>query len=73
MIIGAFAGTVYGLTRVTYDIDMIVGLNDEHVQALADAVSDYPVFMPIRKMIRNSIRDRDLCSISLILLDVRKS
>lgn len=34
MIIGAFAGTVYGVTRVTYDIDMVVDLNDAHIEAL---------------------------------------
>lgn len=55
MIIGAFAGTVYGLTRVTYDIDMIVDLNDEHVQALADAYP-LPRFYADPEMIRNSIR-----------------
>ncbi len=40
MIIGAFAGTVYGVTRVTYDIDMIVDLLEEHIDALAAA---YPL------------------------------
>ena len=40
MIIGAFAGTVYGITRVTYDIDMIVDLCEEYVEALAAA---YPL------------------------------
>lgn len=37
MIIGAFAGTVYGITRVTYDIDIVVDLNDARIDALADA------------------------------------
>ena len=37
MIIGAFAGTVYGITRVTYDIDIVVDLDDAHIDALADA------------------------------------
>lgn len=36
MIIGAFAGTVYGVTRVTYDIDIVVNLNDAHIGALAE-------------------------------------
>ena len=35
MIIGAFAATLYGSTRVTYDIDIVVDLNDRHIQALA--------------------------------------
>lgn len=55
MIIGAFAGTVYGLTRVTYDIDMIVNLVEEHVQALADAYP-LPRYYADPEMIRNSIR-----------------
>jgi hypothetical protein len=37
MIIGAFAGTVYGITRVTYDIDIVVDLNDARIDALAEA------------------------------------
>jgi len=35
MIIGAFAGAVYGVTRTTYDIDIVVDLNEEHIEALA--------------------------------------
>ena len=37
MIIGAFAATVYGITRVTYDIDIVVDLDEEHIEALAAA------------------------------------
>ncbi len=37
MIIGAFAATQYGTTRVTYDIDIVVRLDEEHIQALAAA------------------------------------
>lgn len=37
MIIGAFAATIYGITRVTYDIDIVVNLDDTHIQALVDA------------------------------------
>lgn len=33
--IGAFAATLYGSTRVTYDIDIVVDLNESHIQALA--------------------------------------
>jgi hypothetical protein len=40
MIIGAFAGTFYGINRVTYDIDIVVDLSEEHVQALSDS---YPL------------------------------
>ena len=35
MVIGAFAGAVYGVTRVTYDIDIVVDLSDAQVEALA--------------------------------------
>lgn len=28
-VIGAFAGTVYGITRTTYDIDILVDLTEE--------------------------------------------
>lgn len=40
MIIGAFAATVYGITRTTYDIDIVVDLTEAHIQALAAA---YPL------------------------------
>jgi hypothetical protein len=39
MIIGAFAATVYGITRTTYDIDIVVELSEEHIAAL---VAAYP-------------------------------
>jgi len=34
-IIGAFAATVYGITRTTFDIDIVVDLSEEHILALA--------------------------------------
>lgn len=37
MIIGAFAATLYGSTRVTYDIDIVVDLAETHIQALVTA------------------------------------
>lgn len=39
MIIGAFAATVYGITRTTYDIDIVVDLSEAHIQRL---VAAYP-------------------------------
>lgn len=39
MVIGAFAGAVYGITRITYDIDVVVDLDEEHIEAL---VAVYP-------------------------------
>lgn len=40
VIIGGFAATIYGITRTTYDIEIIVDLKEEHIQALSDA---YPL------------------------------
>ncbi len=37
MIIGAFAAAVYGATRTTYDIDIIVELDETHIAALGTA------------------------------------
>jgi hypothetical protein len=39
MIIGAFAAAVYGATRITYDIDIVVELDETHITAL---VAAYP-------------------------------
>jgi hypothetical protein len=40
VIVGGFAAAIYGITRATYDIDIIIDLNQEHIQALVDA---YPL------------------------------
>jgi hypothetical protein len=37
MVIGAFAATLYGITRTTYDIDIVVDLREQHIEALANA------------------------------------
>jgi hypothetical protein len=55
MIIGAFAGTVYGITRVTYDIDMIVDLREAHIEALCAAYPS-PRYYADPAMMRSSIR-----------------
>jgi hypothetical protein len=54
MIIGAFAGTVYGITRVTYDIDIVVDLSERHITALSNAYP-LPRYYADPEMIRNSI------------------
>lgn len=54
MIIGAFAGTVYGITRVTYDIDIVVDLSETHINALSKAYP-LPRYYADPEMIRNSI------------------
>ena len=55
MIIGAFAGTVYGITRVTYDIDIVVELSERHIQALAAAYPP-PRYYADPMQMRDSIR-----------------
>jgi len=55
MIIGAFAATVYGITRVTYDIDIVVDLNEEHIEALA-AAYPLPRYYADPMQMRDSIR-----------------
>jgi hypothetical protein len=54
MIIGAFAGTIYGITRVTYDIDIVVDLADEHIEALSRAYP-LPRYYADPEMIRSSV------------------
>lgn len=55
VIIGAFAGTVYGVNRTTYDIDIVVDLSEEHVQRL---VERYPAprYYADPEQMRNSLR-----------------
>jgi len=53
MIIGAYAGTIYGVTRITYDI--VVDLNDAHIEALAAAYPS-PRYYADPEMMRNSIQ-----------------
>ena len=55
VIIGAYAAAVFGTTRVTYDIDIIVDLNEHHVEAIAER---YPVprYYADPDQMRDSIR-----------------
>jgi hypothetical protein len=55
MIIGAFAATVYGITRVTYDIDIVVDLEEKHIEALA-AAYPLPRYCADPVQMRNSIQ-----------------
>ncbi len=54
MIVGAFGAQVFGLTRVTFDIDMLVALKREHIDALV-ARFPPPRYYADAEMIRNSI------------------
>lgn len=55
VIIGAFAATVYGITRATFDIDFIVNLSERHIQALA-AHYPPPRYYADPDQMRDSIR-----------------
>lgn len=55
VIIGAFAGTFYGVTRVTLDVDIVVDLNETHIQAIA-ATYPPPRFYADSDQMRDSIR-----------------
>src|SRR5512134_3562073 len=55
VIIGAFAGTSYGVTRVTFDVDIVVGLSEAHIQALATSFPP-PRFYADPDQMRDSIR-----------------
>jgi hypothetical protein len=53
MIVGAFAGAVFGVVRSTADIDILVDLREEHFEALA-AKFPLPRYYADPEMIRNS-------------------
>ncbi len=55
MIIGGFAATMYGITRTTFDIDIVVDLRQTHIQALATAYPP-PRYYADPEQMRNSIR-----------------
>jgi hypothetical protein len=55
MVIGGFAATMYGITRTTYDIDIVVDLKEPHIQALAAAYPP-PRYYADPEQMRSSIR-----------------
>jgi len=55
VVIGAFAATVYGISRVTYDIDIVVDLDDAHIEALVAAYPP-PRYYADPVQMRDSIR-----------------
>lgn len=55
VIIGAFAGVSYGLRRATYDVDMVVDLDDSRIDALTAAFPG-PRYYADPFQMRDSIR-----------------
>jgi hypothetical protein len=55
VIIGGFAATSYGTTRATYDIDIVVDLNEEQIEALA-ALYPSPRYYADPYQMRNAIK-----------------
>ena len=55
MIIGAFAANMYGASRLTYDIDIVVNLTSRHIDALVEAYP-LPRYYADPQQMRDSIR-----------------
>jgi hypothetical protein len=55
VVIGAFAANIYGSTRVTYDIDIVVNLSEVHITGLVDAYP-LPRYYADPVQMRDSIR-----------------
>lgn len=53
MIVGAFAGLSFGITRTTFDIDILVDLRDQDFEALSDRFP-LPRYYADPEMMRNS-------------------
>lgn len=55
MVVGAFAAGIYGATRTTYDIDIVVDLKERHIGALA-AAYPLPRYYADPRQMRDSVR-----------------
>jgi len=56
MIVGAFGGLAYGITRATFDVDILVDLREKDFEALAEKFHS-PRYYADAEMMRNSTRD----------------
>jgi hypothetical protein len=54
MIVGAFGGTIFGITRATNDVDIIVDLHDKDFEALSQKFP-LPRYYADPEMIKNSV------------------
>lgn len=57
VIIGGFAASMFGITRVTLDIDIVVALEENHIQALAASFPSPPYYADPYQM-RNAMERR---------------
>jgi hypothetical protein len=57
VVIGAFAGTSYGINRATYDVDIVVDLSEEHIEALTKAYPPPRYYADPYQMRESIIRD----------------
>ena len=55
VIIGGFAATMYGITRATYDIDIIVDMDEDHMQSLS-AVYPLPRYYADPYQMQNAMK-----------------
>ena len=55
MLVGAFAGSAFGITRATFDVDMLVNLREPHFNALARRFPP-PRYYADPEQMRNSTR-----------------
>ncbi len=55
MIVGAFGGTIYGITRATHDIDIIVDLRPKDYETLSQKFP-LPRYYADPEMIKNSVK-----------------
>jgi hypothetical protein len=55
VIIGAFAGASYGIARTTFDIDIVVNLKEDQIEALAAAYPP-PRYYADPEQMRSSIQ-----------------
>lgn len=55
VIIGAFAGASYGVTRATFDVDIVVDLDGRHIAALVEAFPS-PRYYADPEQMRDSIQ-----------------
>ena len=55
VIIGAFAGASYGVMRATFDVDIVVDLNEQHIGSLVEAFPS-PRYYADPEQMRSSIQ-----------------